>query len=411
LASELNVVVLKACAADARSRYSEAGQMQSDLEALQQGKSVRQRYRTRRRLALAWKLAFAALFLCALVAAVSGLRKSSGETYDTSRYPEVDRLVEQGLFKLKSGIPERVDQAKLDFEAAIKRDPTFFPAWYGLFKAADIAFEWNWDKTEEQHQHFRSLAAKLMELDPQRAEAHTAAACVNWMDWEFADALKEDRKAITLRAACRDGRGNAHGAYGFHLLQTGDPDGAEEQYQIAENVNPTSPTQLHHRGHPYFVRRQFDKAMHYYAESVRLDPQYGIGHQWVGRVYLETNNFLEALKEFAIEDELRGRTNRAEIQKTLREAVLAAPADPARAYWGKYLELALERKSPNSYSIATVYARLGEKSNALFYLTQACKSKAISEGPLFDPCWDHSDTNFLAIVKSYGWLQPPLRRK
>jgi hypothetical protein len=83
------------------------------------------------------------------------------------------------------------------------------------------------------------------------------------------------------------------------------------------------------------------------------------------------------------------------------EAVLQDPEHPAQAYWGKRLELARKHSTDAEYyyEIATLYSHLGDTNNAYDYLKKACEKHAFSQGPLFDPCWDKSDTNFQAIVR------------
>jgi tetratricopeptide (TPR) repeat protein len=228
---------------------------------------------------------------------------------------------------------------------------------------------------------------------------------IKWQDWKFAEALAEDRAATQARAACRDGRAAARGIYGFHLLQTGHPEEALAEYLKAERIDPTFPTIQHHLGHPYFARRQFEEALAHYQKSIDTEPRHWFGYLWKGRVYEETGDFTNAIAEFEAADRLRGKTNG--FYESLREAVLQNPADPAHGYW--YTRLEKAKDSKDYYYIATVYANLGNRTNAYSYLRKACEKRAFSQGPLFDPCWDKSDTNFQAIVRGIG-LSVPLPR-
>jgi tetratricopeptide (TPR) repeat protein len=283
------------------------------------------------------------------------------------------------------------------------------PAHWGLFSVAIAREEWLWNASPQAHQHIRGLAAKLKSIAPNRAESHTAAATIKWQDWKFAEALAEDRAATQARAACRDGRAAALCMYGFHLVQTGHPEEALAEYLMAERIDPTFPTIQHHLGHPYFVRRQFEEALAHYQKSIDLEPRHWLGYHWKGRVYEEKGDFTNAIAAFEEVERLKNpmvKTNG--FYETLGEAVRQAPEHPAQAYWGKRLELALRHSTDPRYfyDIATFYARMGDRTNAYSYLKQACEKRAFSQGPLFDACWDKSDTNFQEIVRGIGLSVP-----
>src|SRR5262249_35762298 len=140
---------------------------------------------------------------------------------------------------------------------------------------------WVWKASPQQRQHIRQLADKLKSIARNRAESHTAAAFIKWQDGNFAGALDEDLAATKARAACPRGRAVAHTVYGFHLIQTGHPDEAQVQYRKGIQVSPTSPTGLHHLGHPYFVRRQFDKALELYQASTKAGSSHWLGYYWM----------------------------------------------------------------------------------------------------------------------------------
>jgi tetratricopeptide (TPR) repeat protein len=399
---ELNPILLKACASDTRNRYASAQQIEADLALLRQGKSIRHLFRWRKRLAFARNAGLAVLILGVVAVVCLAAWNQYASRYDISANPEVNNLVRQGFRSAESETPDRLRQAENDFQDAIKLDPTFVPAHWGLFQVAINKGEWNWDAQEQAHQHIRALADKLKAIGPNRAESHIAAAFIGWLDWKFAEALAEDRKAMRTRAASIEGRSAAYNVYGFHLMQTGHPDEALAAYLKAKPLNPTSPVVLHHLGHFYFARGEFEKALKYYEDAIKVEPRHTAGHYWKARVYEETGNFLGALDEFDEMDRLNGRTNG--LNETLRRSV---QQDPVSGYWSNRLDLALKHPANVSqyYYIATLYARRGDTTNAYDYLKKACEKHAFSQGPLFDPCWDKSDTNFQAIVRGIGLLQ------
>ena len=400
---ELNPIIVKACAGDIRNRYASAGAMRSDLGLLQQGKSVRRQFQRRQRFAAGHKLGLPILAFGMTAVACFTLWKELGRPYDVSGNPEVNALVEQGFACANGETPERQQDAERYFRDALERDQSFVPALWGLFQVAINKHEWEWYAPAPAQQHIRALAEQLKKAAPDRAESHIAASFIKLMDWKFADALAEGRAAIHERAASQEGRATAHNVYGWHLLQTGHPDEAQSEYLKAKALYPTSPVLLHHLGNPHFARRQFAEALKYYQESVRLEPRHILGHRMIIRVYEEAGDFPAAIKEYEEISRLSGEdpgTNA--LLQAFREAVAR---DPVRGYWAKQLDLAQRNPQQNLYEIATLYAHLGDRTNAYAFLKKACEKHAFSQGPLFDPCWDKSDTNFQAIVRGIGLLQ------
>jgi tetratricopeptide (TPR) repeat protein len=377
--------------------------MQTDLALIQEGKSVRREFQRRKLLAIARRVGLAALTLGAAAVAFFTLWRELGRPYDISANHEVTNLIERGFACARSQTPDRLRQAEVDFQKATNLDRTFVPAHWGLFQVAVIRNEWTWDAPESAHQHIRSLAERLKKIAPNGAESHVAAAFIKWMDWKFAEAVAEDRIACRARAACREGRSAAHNVCGWHLLQRGHPEEALLEYREAERLYPSSPIAMHHLGHPYFVQRQFDQALKCYQASIEAETSNSLGHFWKGRVYEETGNFAGALEEFEESLRLSGQNP---MSRKNREAVLEASVkDPDRGYWTKQLDLLPTNSPQNYYRIATLYAHLSDTTNAYSYLKKACEKQAFSQGPLFDPCWNKSDTNFQAIVRSIGLLQ------
>jgi tetratricopeptide (TPR) repeat protein len=65
--SEMNEIILKACASDVAQRYRSAEEMQADLAILQQGKSVKQKRANERRWAVTKRVSISAVVLATLV--------------------------------------------------------------------------------------------------------------------------------------------------------------------------------------------------------------------------------------------------------------------------------------------------------------------------------------------------------
>jgi serine/threonine protein kinase len=401
---DLNEIFLKACAADARQRYSDAQGMLGELELLRNGKSIKSKRAWNRRWTFARKAGAVCLVLAAILATATPFLKKLPDRDQRSAIPEVNDLVDQGNYIGRAAVPDRLRQALTDYKKAVQLDPTSVPAQFGLFMVYMDFGAMETDASADLKREFRAAAARLMQIAPSCAESHAASAATKWMDWRFRDALNEARLSTQLPAASKEGASMAHLAYGFMLLQTGNPAEALREYQVAEQVDPSRPGAHFVLGNPYFVWRRFDEALKYYQDAINLEPRLFTAYLMKGRVFEAKGDFDSAINEFE-QSALLGGENEAATRlyyNTLREAVQKGGA---KGYWEKCLELALKTTPPAPYRIATLYASLDNKETAYAWLRKACEKKAFDQDLLVDLCWDHNDPEFQKIARGIGLLQ------
>ncbi len=113
--------------------------------------------------------------------------------------PEVYELYLKGVSPQgegKAGIAESVG----NFEEAIRRDPTFAPAYVGLanaYRQLGTVFMGG-GPPEQTRAKVISAARKALELDPQLAEAHNLLAAMERAQWQWAEAEGEYKLALEL---------------------------------------------------------------------------------------------------------------------------------------------------------------------------------------------------------------------
>ena len=95
-------------------------------------------------------------------------------------------------------------------------------------------------------------------------------------------------------------------------------------------------------------------------------------HRYLANAYLEKGMFKEAIGELQTATALVGNTSLADQRaKALTEAFASGGA---KGFWNRQLEFLKEddeKKSVSPYSIASVYARLGDKEQTLNWLEKA----------------------------------------
>ena len=186
---------------------------------------------------------------------------------------------------------------------------------------------------------------------------------------------------------------------------TGNPGAALEQYKLAEKFSPSDPIIQDHIGQAYFGKRDFEQALKYYQSSLAREPRQGTAHYFIAKVHEERGDFMSAIQEFEQRDQAVGEYDEKSkgVYDDLRDAVRQGGA---KGYWKKRLDTALREPQKNQYYIATFYARLGDKDNDYTWLKKACEQRAFDQYLLmFDLCWDHTDAQFQAVARKFGFMQ------
>src|SRR5256886_5382221 len=231
LLRELNQVVLRACESDAQRRYPSAQAMHDDLALLQQGGSVkRQRSGEWRWLRLKEATIGASLLGLLVAVIVSTHQKAqpldpltTGKnvggypptTMRGTRNLEAWNHYKLGWFANLRAPMDGTVSAEDEFREAIRLDPRFGLAYYGLF---EVRFGDTWLLTHAKSpDEFRGLVAKMVELDSGLAETHAVLGFIKFWEWKWADAEREYREALRLNPDCMPARV----LHGFYLSQMG----------------------------------------------------------------------------------------------------------------------------------------------------------------------------------------------
>jgi TolB-like protein/Flp pilus assembly protein TadD len=123
------------------------------------------------------------------------------------------------------------------FKKAIENDPAYARAYAGLAWALVNLAHLGTHRTKDILPQARAAADKALELDPSMDEAHVSRAMVLLLGWNWFEAEKEHRLALTLAPNSWD----AHSSYAWYLLNLGRFDEARAQIKYAEELDPVSP--------------------------------------------------------------------------------------------------------------------------------------------------------------------------
>jgi adenylate cyclase len=314
--------------------------------------------------------------------------------------PIAYQLYLKGRYHWNKRNEEGLRKAVAFFKDALDKDPAFARAWAGLADCYTVLGCWGYDAPHDSYPKAKAAAKEAIALDEYLAEAHGSLA-VTYKDyeWDWAGAEREYRRALELNPSYALG----HHWYGEYLACVGRHTEAIEQLQRARELDPLSPVVASTLGrHGYFFARQFDRAGEELRKVTRSDPEFWIGHNWLGWVYTMKGQWPEAVEQFTITRQL---DQCAETLVGLGYVFgLSGNSNEARQTLAELKALRQERYV-QPVNIALVHAGLGEKDEALAWLDQACEEHAqwfseVKVDPAFDPL--RSDARFADLLKRVG---------
>lgn len=312
-------------------------------------------------------------------ATVPRVNPDSYEAYLKGRY-FLDKWSEEGL-----------DKAKGYFERAVELDPNFADAHVGLAEYyGTVAFKGSappqeaWLKAEE-------ILAQTLPMDPRSAKLHTLLGMIKLQfRCDPVGAEKELDYALQLNPADT----YALDFHSYYLLEIGRTEQAIAEKQRVLEHDPLSVRTNAELALYLLHAQRNDEAIVRLQKTLELDPTYAAAHMRLG---------------FAYENKKQYELAEAEMQKAI-----ALDKQPARlaglgelyVLWGKREQALqtiaqLKRVAKQRYvppnTIAAVYARLGDKVDALDWLK---KAKPEDDMDISDPIFDslRPDPEFKVIA-------------
>ena len=243
------------------------------------------------------------------------------------------------------------------FQQAIDADPSFAPAYVGLART-HVGLLW---PSRQDGEIARAAANRAVALDPNLSDAHDVLGQINVDSWNWQAAEEQYRRAIAINPNSAE----AHAGLGNLLLMLGRLKEGYPEYEIAQTLDPNSDSY----SDVLEIQGQFDRAIDRELMLLSQYPDDGYHHLELVKLYSKKGMYKEAY-----------------LQLNQTAALFDFPKAPAQArhlqvvsdYRGALRELlkgfeqmitAHQLFSP--VNLADIYAALGDKERALYWLEQA----------------------------------------
>jgi serine/threonine protein kinase/Flp pilus assembly protein TadD len=310
---------------------------------------------------------------------------------------EAYQLYLRGRFHVYKLLPDEIRQGVTYFQQAIDLDPNYALAYAGIadaYRSLGIGSEVS---PADSFAKSKAAAKRAIEIDDTLSDGHaTLGMTMFWGDWDWAGAESEFRRAIELNP----NDVNAHLFYAHLLSNTGRHPEALSEVKLARELDPLFPFAGALEGQFLLQAGKTDEALDRLHKTFELAPNFWMPHLFAAIVFVEKENYPEALAEarkarslstastysIAIESYALARLgNRAEAEKVLTEL----------------LDLSKTRGIPATH-IAVAYNGLGETELALDWLEKAFTEHDPKMAFLkIDPKWNNlrSSPRFVELMK------------
>jgi TolB-like protein/DNA-binding winged helix-turn-helix (wHTH) protein/thioredoxin-like negative regulator of GroEL len=295
---------------------------------------------------------------------------------------------------------EGLQTAREYFDRAIARDPGYAQAYAGLADTYALLGDWQYAAmaASDALPLAKAAAMKAVELNDALGEAHTSLAfCLDGFDWNFDAADREFRRGVELTP----GYATAHHWYAWHLILVGRDREAIAEMRRAESLDPLSLIINADLAELLLIAHLPDDSIQQSRRTLELDPRFALAHNQLGQAYLQKGMHDQAIAELT--QAMRLSNNSPTCTANLARAYCAA----GRTREAEGLLADLKAHSgpghSNASEIASVYAALGDKDQAMTWLERGSEER-FNPGVLIRPGFDplRSDSRFRALVSHVG---------
>jgi eukaryotic-like serine/threonine-protein kinase len=325
--------------------------------------------------------------------------KSLAKTYTTN--PEAYRGYLQGRFWWNKRTEDGFNKGIECFQQAIAKDPAYALAYCGLADCYSMHANYGFLPPKIGYSKANDAALKALELDDSLSEVHVSLGFIKSdYTWDWSGAEKEFQRAIALNP----NYATAHQWYGYALWRTGKFEESIAEHRRALELDPLSLPVNRNLGLAYYLARQYDLAIEQLRKTREMDPGFVLTREYISLAYLEKGMYKESM---AICEEAAQPLSASPYAISALGYVYAVCGKNAEAQEVcDRLKRLSDQKYISSRFLASIYAGLGEKDQALDSLTAAYEDHSLQIGPgiIADPTYDslRAERRFQDLLRRMG---------
>jgi len=257
------------------------------------------------------------------------------------------------------------------FNQAIKIDANNSASYAGLADCYNMLVVYGRLEPKEGFPKAKEAALKALEIDESSAEAHASLAFIHFRwDWDRAATEREFQTAIRLKPAYAP----AHQWYSSYLVAVERFDEAIAAAKRTQELEPLSFVASSHLGWIYYLSGRNDEAVEQCKKILELDPSSFPARRYLGLAYEAKGQYDEAIAEFQRGVKLSG----SPLMLALLGHAYAASGKRTDAQQVLTdLQQLQDQRYVSPYTVAAIYAGLGDKEQTFKWLEAAVEIRDI----------------------------------
>jgi TolB-like protein/DNA-binding winged helix-turn-helix (wHTH) protein len=267
--------------------------------------------------------------------------------------------------------PDSLKKAQHLFEEAIQKDPNFALAYAGLADTyVYLAFAGALQK-DPAYRSAKEALAKATQLDDTIGEAHDTLGVLSWQfDWDRDAAEREFNRAIALAPSYSC----AHEDRAIFLASVGRRSEALAEIAKIDQLD-YSFSSAGAESEAYYALRDYPRLIEASKRGLLLDSKDSRQHYFLGAGYEGTGELQKAISEYQQAVQLSDGSLSPAV--ALAHAYSAAGKKAEAEKILRNLERNATHTSASPYTMATIYAGLGENDKAFDLLEKAYSEKSL----------------------------------
>jgi tetratricopeptide (TPR) repeat protein len=251
------------------------------------------------------------------------------------------------------------------FQQAINTDSNYAPAYAGLADCYNMLVVYGVYQPKDGFPKAKDAAVKALEIDDALAEAHTSLAFIKFRwDRDRVETETEFQQAIKLKPSYAP----AHQWYSSYLVALERFDEAIAEAKRTEELEPLSFVASSHLGWIYYLSGQNDRAISQCSRILALDANSFPALRYRGLAYEAKGMYPEAIADFQKGVKLSGSPL---ILALLGHAYAASGKTTEAQKVLSDLQDLQGRQYVSAYTVAAIYAGLGDKDQTFKWLEKA----------------------------------------
>ncbi|HSS17176.1 MAG TPA: protein kinase [Candidatus Dormibacteraeota bacterium] len=311
-----------------------------------------------------------------------------------------------GLYFWNTRAKEGLEKAIDHFGRAVEKDPKFALAYALLADCYYLQSNYGYRTGPEWVQDAKAAVDRALLLDDSIAEAHVAAAMIEFYQEANENGIASLRRALALNPNLAV----AHLRYGWALSSSGHLDEAVREIKHAQELDPLSPINNTSLGLILAFDRQFHASLDYCYKGAELAPNEVPTQENLAYAYALNGRYQEAIAHYQRVAVLNPDRKGDALASIATVLVFAGRKSEADSLIPEILQLAA-RDKVDAYLIAVLYGARGDKDAAYDWFDRGLRraSKVQTTGPVWQfirycPMLDplRSDGRFAMLLRRYN---------